>query len=63
MKIQTGVLNEPKYFEDFTRNAYVAVLTHLHDIRDMVQEHYNIKGWQKHSKRIVEFRDKYHTDK
>jgi hypothetical protein len=62
MQIHTVTLNKPKYIEDFTRNAYVAVLTRLHDMRDMVQEHYNIKGWEKHSNRIVEFRDKYHSD-
>ncbi|OGP83812.1 MAG: hypothetical protein A2Z08_06660 [Deltaproteobacteria bacterium RBG_16_54_11] len=62
MQIQTAILNNQKYIEDFTRNAYVAVLTHLHNIRNMVQEHYNIKGWEKHSNRIVGFGDKYHSD-
>ena len=60
--VHSSLLNDSKRFEDFTRNSYAVVLTTLHDVREHVQTHFGIKGWQKHEDRLVEFQKQYFTE-
>ncbi len=62
MLVHTGLPNNPIKFEEFTRNGYVTDLTTLHDIREHIRGHFDIKGWAAHEQRLVEFQRKYFSD-
>ena len=62
LHIHTSTLNNPQYFAAFTQNAFVEVLSLERDVRDAIQDHFNIKGWRLLDERIKQFRDNHRTE-
>jgi len=59
MLINPGLLNDPVYFKKFTQAAYICTLTTLHDIKEIIREHFNISipNINTYEKELISFRD------